>query len=382
MKYTKKQLIFIPILIIACSFVHGQSPQQFSYQAVVRDNNNHLIPNRTIGMRVSILKDSTNGQVAYVETHSPKTNQQGLIQLNIGGGNVVSGSFSSVPWSAAKLFVKTEMDLQGAANYTISNVTQLLSVPYAMYASDIPISKSGDTVKIGKSRLVIPGSQLVWGSAPASLSNGLVGYWPFNGNANDESGNGNHGTVYGAILTNDRFGTNNKAYHFNFNWIIVPGNNFNFTNNMSVNIWYKIDSNTPLNSDNIAFVSKHISGSFEGSSYTLYNDNRCGPTVYITQADLKVNKINNLSFCDTTKWHMLTMTVGNNELKMYLDGVYFSKNTVTENIQKSDVPLVFGAFSKWNSSTEFISYLMGKIDDIRIYNRVLTQEEITYLANN
>ena len=329
MKYTKKQLIFIPILIIACSFVHGQSPQQFSYQAVVRDNNNHLIPNRTIGMRVSILKDSTNGQVAYVETHSPKTNQQGLIQLNIDGGNVVSGSFSSVPWSAAKLFVKTEMDLQGATNYTISNITQLLSVPYAMYASDIPISKSGDTVTIGKSRLVIPGSQLVWGSAPASLSNGLVGYWPFNGNANDESGNGNHGTVYGAILTNDRFGANNKAYHFNFNWIIVPGNNFNFTNNMSVNIWYKIDTNTPLNSDNIAFVSKHISASFEGSSYTLYNDNRCGPTVYITQADLKVNKINNLSFCDTTKWHMLTMTVGNNELKMYLDGVYFSKNTVT-----------------------------------------------------
>ena len=161
MKYTKKQLIFIPILIIACSFVHGQSPQQFSYQAVVRDNNNQLIPNRTIGMRVSILKDSTNGQVAYVETHSPKTNQQGLIQLNIGGGNVVSGSFSSVPWSAAKLFVKTEMDLQGGSNYTMSNVTQLLSVPYAMYASDIPVSRSGDTVTIGKSRLLMPGSQLI-----------------------------------------------------------------------------------------------------------------------------------------------------------------------------------------------------------------------------
>ena len=46
-------------------------------------------------------------------------------------------------------------------------------------------------------------------------TNGLVGWWPFNGNANDESGNGNNGTVNGAILATDRFGNANSAFGFN-----------------------------------------------------------------------------------------------------------------------------------------------------------------------
>lgn len=99
------------MLVLGYKTAFSQTPQQFSYQAVVRDNNNQLVANRTVGMRLSILKDSLNGQASYTETHTPKTNSLGIAQLNIGGGTVVSGTFASVPWSSGKLFVKTEMDL-------------------------------------------------------------------------------------------------------------------------------------------------------------------------------------------------------------------------------------------------------------------------------
>ena len=57
--------------------------------------------------------------------------------------------------------------------------------------------------------------QTVNADSAVDLQSGLVAYYPFNGNANDESGNGHHGTVMGATLTSDRFGRPNKAYHFN-----------------------------------------------------------------------------------------------------------------------------------------------------------------------
>lgn len=208
------RIYLLLILALTSTAAISQSPQQFTYQTVVRDNNNQLVANRTVGMRISILRDSLSGQSAYTETHTPKTNTQGIVQLNIGGGTVVSGTFASVPWSSGKLYVKTEIDLQGGTNHTTSGTTQLLSVPYSLYASDVPISKSGDTVTIGKSKLIIPGVKFISGNEPSSLKDGLITFYPFNGNGNDESGIGNHGAVYGATLSSDRFGNTNKAFRF------------------------------------------------------------------------------------------------------------------------------------------------------------------------
>ncbi|MFM7638013.1 MAG: hypothetical protein ACKO6A_08165 [Bacteroidota bacterium] len=74
-------------------------------------------------------------------------------------------------------------------------------------------------------------------------TNGLVGWWPFNGNANDESGNGNNGTVNGATLTSDRFGVVHKAYDFDgissdINCGNLPNANFNSNSNFCFNFWY------------------------------------------------------------------------------------------------------------------------------------------------
>jgi uncharacterized protein (TIGR02145 family) len=132
-----------------------------SYQAVVRDNSNQVVSNRTVRVRVGVLPDNANAASVYTETHQVVTNAQGVLALEIGGGTVSSGSYADIPWSKGKLFLKTELDPSGGTNYTLTGTTQLLTVPFSNYASEIPVTKSGDTVTIGKAKLLLPGSVLL-----------------------------------------------------------------------------------------------------------------------------------------------------------------------------------------------------------------------------
>ena len=112
----------------------AQAPEKMSYQAVVRDANNALIMNQAVGMRIQILQGSVSGTTVYEETQTPTSNDNGLVTLEIGTGTIVSGMFSSIDWSTGPYFIKTETDPTGATNYTISGTSQLMSVPYALYA--------------------------------------------------------------------------------------------------------------------------------------------------------------------------------------------------------------------------------------------------------
>jgi uncharacterized protein (TIGR02145 family) len=109
----------------------SQSPQKISYQAVVRNNADNLVKEQTIGMKISIL-NGTNA--VYIETQTPMTNINGLVSIEIGMGTVVNGTFTSIDWSSGSHFIKTETDLDGSNNYTITGTSQLLSVPYALHA--------------------------------------------------------------------------------------------------------------------------------------------------------------------------------------------------------------------------------------------------------
>lgn len=140
----KKLSILFAILTIAAVSLFAQAPQKFSYQAVVRDASNHLVTSQMVGVRVNILQGGVSGTVVYMETQTAVTNANGLITLQIGGGNVLSGNFATIDWSDGPFFLKTETDPTGGTNYSIEGTQQLLSVPYALYAGASANGFSGD----------------------------------------------------------------------------------------------------------------------------------------------------------------------------------------------------------------------------------------------
>jgi hypothetical protein len=131
MRKTITTAIFAALLLN----VMAQAPQGISHQAVIRNAANELVINSPIGIKVSILQGSASGTVAYSETHTPMSNTNGLISFVIGQGAVLSGVFANIDWASGPYFIKTQADPEGGSNYTISGTTQILSVPYALHAS-------------------------------------------------------------------------------------------------------------------------------------------------------------------------------------------------------------------------------------------------------
>ena len=116
-------------LIITAS-VWAQGPQKINYQIVIRNGTNELVINTQVGMRLSILKGAADGDVVYTESLTPKTNENGLATFEIGG----EAGFENIEWSAGTYFIKTETDPLGGTNFTLTETSQILTVPYALYA--------------------------------------------------------------------------------------------------------------------------------------------------------------------------------------------------------------------------------------------------------
>lgn len=129
----KKNILMAVFCLVLSAMSFAQVPQMMSYQAVVRGSDNNLVVNQQISMRVSILQGSAEGDAIYTETHSATTNANGLVSIEIGNGTS-NDEFSTINWANGPYFVKTETDVNGGENYEIVGVSQLLSVPYAMYA--------------------------------------------------------------------------------------------------------------------------------------------------------------------------------------------------------------------------------------------------------
>ncbi|MBU6219730.1 MAG: hypothetical protein KGQ50_03685 [Bacteroidetes bacterium] len=127
------------ILSLFISMIHvigfGQAPNLISYQAIIRNSNNELVANVSVGMRISILRGSEADVLLYQEEHSVKTNLNGLVFLKIGSGIRLFGTMTGIDWSKGPFYVKSETDPTGGKNYTLVVVSQLLSVPFSIYAA-------------------------------------------------------------------------------------------------------------------------------------------------------------------------------------------------------------------------------------------------------
>ena len=215
-------------------------------------------------------------------------------------------------------------------------------------------------------------------------TSGLQGYWPFNGNANDESGNGNNGTVNGASLTSDRNGVNNKAYNFNSSSIrcINPGPLGNTSR--SVSFWAKTSSSATNGGYCISYGSDNVNG---GEFGLRLNRNCIGPSIDVSASAITYDYANS----NNNIWHHYVVSYDNvvgsdiTIILIYIDGILGSPvcdntNASSNNINTAtEEPITFG---RWCNLTGFSPiYFDGDLDDIGIWNRSLTPQEIIDLYN-
>jgi len=212
--------------------------------------------------------------------------------------------------------------------------------------------------------------QATFGQIP---TNGLVAYYPFSGNANDQSNNSNDGTVYGATLSTDRFGDSNSAYAFNgsSNYIEVANSSSlqSPSNALTLSSWVQINSTTNLN----WILDKRINTpSAPYSSYGLFTvAANTSITSGVSAGSMKSAGSQSIQL---NTWMHIAMTYDGSKIIFYVNGVAKDSANVSGNIQYSSMPLFIGK-SPTNSA-----WMNGKIDDIRIYNVALNPSEIHSLS--
>ncbi len=303
------------------------------------------------------------------------TNEDGYkIERKTGGGN-----FTVVGSAGANISNFSDLGLTANTTYT-----------YRVYA----YNSAGSSLQYSNEVNVITQDP-----PPSWLTYGLIGYWPFNGNANDTSGNQNNGMAIGATLSTDRFGNSNMAFSFdgasfiqipndsilNFGitdytlsaWVMKVGND-QYQSIISKRSYSSIGSTTSSTGWALNFVQNYPrfqSGYYYVNGYWVSNGD-------INYGSTLSNPISN------NNWHHLVAVFNpsNVVLRLFIDGLLVETKTTSSNLNNSDntSDLFFGVYQPGGapgipSGAEFFT---GKLDDIRIYNRALSATEVTYLATH
>lgn len=143
-----KKITLLFILLFS-GILFAQVPGKMSYQSVIRNTDGTLLTNTNVGIEISILQNSTTGNTVFTESHLGLTNANGLLTLQIGNGNATFGSFSNIDWAQGPYFIEIGIDPTGGNNYTINGTSELMSVPYALYAANAPQGATGPTGATG-----------------------------------------------------------------------------------------------------------------------------------------------------------------------------------------------------------------------------------------
>ena len=216
-------------------------------------------------------------------------------------------------------------------------------------------------------------------------TSGLVGYWPFCGNANDESGNGNNGTVNGATLTTDRNGVVDKAYSFDgYNDLIriQHQNTLNLMGDYSISVWYKGNYQNIFN-NNWNFIAKRDDNGNCCSPNVPYqiaipfnSTNYAVPLMVYANGNYTFSTLPNSSPISLDQWQNLIITNTSDLLKFYINGqLIFSENISSTLRAPNTSDLLIGSVNRELG----VEWMNGKLDDIGIWNRALTQQEIINL---
>ena len=209
-------LLSVNLLFTTVMILHAQDkmPQAVSYQAVARDAQGKVVAQKAIGIQVEILKGSTIGTVVFSETHFPTSSKTGTVNLLIGQGTRKTGTFSSVDWGADTYFLQLSMDLSGGSNYEKVSTTQMLPVPYALYARYA--ERAGVAEDAGSS-----------GSSSENVKFVLI----------KDDDNDDDNWLYNILLGNEVEGDTSNDYPFELDFSIVYLNGINQELNAVIEEW-------------------------------------------------------------------------------------------------------------------------------------------------
>jgi len=227
----------------------------------------------------------------------------------------------------------------------------------------------------------------VWCSAPflpinPTNSSNLIAYYPYNGNANDESGNNHDGTVNGATLTTDRFGNENSAYSFDgtIKYITVPSKSeWEFgANDVTISVWFK--GSAQSSSWPPTFISQWNCGSYEGNWILGLDHNGSGKVVFYWQKHHYNSPflISDKSITDDN-WHNIILMRKNGDVKIYIDAELEISNSdyINSIFGNGELDIYKGTYECRLDDTS--ASVIGSLDDVSIYNCALSENEIKKL---
>lgn len=173
-----KSIATLLLSLFSTVLVFPQSPEAFKYQAVLRNASGQIIANQAVGLKLSILQGTSTGTVVYSETHTLTTSAVGLATAEIGNGTILTGTFASINWSAGPFFLKVELDAAGGSNYVLFGTSQLLSVPYALYAKKAGSATETDPIfNASLAKKITASDTLRWGKKlPVGTAGNLLTY--------------------------------------------------------------------------------------------------------------------------------------------------------------------------------------------------------------
>ncbi|MDG1176359.1 MAG: right-handed parallel beta-helix repeat-containing protein, partial [Flavobacteriales bacterium] len=267
----------------------------------------------------------------------------------------------------------------------------------------------GDSVRLSVSQTMSQALTICNGNnLPSNLQTGLVGYWPFCGNANDESGNGNNGTINGATLTTDRFGNVNSAYDFlgrdlggNTSVSIPHVNDFN-DDTITISIWLnKLRNKVPITPGG-NFLDCEYVYSKANSAFSSCGEKKRAFEIRIESSgngnDAKVSEPFSLlaAGCNPSQttlyplykdsvysdvWYHVVYSQQNKSALLYLNGNLVKSGSFAQKFLKNNANIILG--QNWCSFAGNISETKrdysGKLDDFAIWNRALNESEIQQL---
>jgi hypothetical protein len=213
--------------------------------------------------------------------------------------------------------------------------------------------------------------KIPWDSATVNLTRGLVAYYPFNGNADDQSGNNNKGTVYGATLTNDRFGKPNSAFIFDGDDDYIEINHsqsLNITKQITISFWVKFETDAPY------YFPYHIIEKHDSWGFGQRNNEIGCIVITLTKEFYIWSKEDfGVSF-EFNRFYHFVMAYDGSKLNLFVDGILkASTNANGSLIQNTNKVYI----SRYNFGGDY--FFDGTLDDFRIYDRALTEQEISAL---